>query len=97
MYLTSEPTDDNFAATNSCSFSGKGRNRRDNFMVFNDQGKEYDDFKLTNLESITVNGNAVSDNELSYGNCIDDELDENNIVRHIQTLKQYLKVSVGEI
>ena len=66
-------------------------------MVFNDQGKEYDHFKLTSLESITVNGNATSDNELSYGNCIDDDLDENTIVRHIQTPQHHLKVSVGKL
>ena len=37
----------------------------------------------------------TSDNELSTKKDIDDELDENTILRFNQTLQNYLKVSVG--
>ena len=52
---------------------------------------------MTNLDSITVNRNPVSDNELANEKHIDDELDKNKIVRFNQTLENYLKVSVGNI
>ena len=51
--------------------------------------------KLTNLHSITINRNPISDNELTNKKYIDDELDKNNLVRFNQTLQNYLKVSVG--
>ena len=51
--------------------------------------------KKTNIDSITVNRNPSSDNELANKKYIDDELDKNTIVRFNQTLQNYLKVSVG--
>ena len=41
------------------------RNRRDLSSVFNDQDYEFDNNKLTNLDSVTVNRNPSSDNELA--------------------------------
>ena len=38
---------------------------RDLSSVFNDQDNEYDNIKLTNLDSVTINRNPSSDNELS--------------------------------
>ena len=51
--------------------------------------------KLTNLDSIAVNRNPTLNNELANKKYIDDQLDENTIVRFNQTLENYLKVSVG--
>ena len=64
-------------------------------LVKNNQDKDFNDNKLTNIDSITVNGNPNTDNELANKNNVDDELDKNTIVRFSQTLTIYLKVSVG--
>ena len=64
-------------------------------QVKNNQNNDLNDNKLTNLDSITINRNPTSDNEVSNKNYIDDELDKNTIVRFNQTLENYLKVSVG--
>ena len=64
-------------------------------MVKNNQDNDLNDNKLTNLDSITVNRNAGSDNEVANKKYIDNELDKNTILRFNQTLKNYLKVSVG--
>ena len=66
-----------------------------NDLVRNNQDNNLNDRKLTNIDSITVNRNPTSDNELSNNKYIDDELDKNTIVRFNQTLENYLKVSVG--
>ena len=71
------------------------RNKRDLSSVFNDQDNEFDNNKLTNLDSVTVNRNPILDNELANKKYIDDELDKNTILRFNQTLQNYLKVSVG--
>ena len=52
------------------------RNRRNLSAVFNDQDKEFDNNKLTNSDSVTVNKNPNSDIELSNKKYIDDELDK---------------------
>ena len=41
------------------------RNRRHLLSVYNDQVNEFGDIKLTNLDSITVNRNPISDIELA--------------------------------
>ena len=41
------------------------RNKRDLSSVFNDQDNEFDNNKLTNLDSVTVNRNPNLDNELA--------------------------------
>ena len=64
-------------------------------LVKNNQDNNFNDNKLTNLDSIQVNRNPTLDDELSNKKYIDDELDKNTIVRFNQTLSNYLKVSVG--
>ena len=71
------------------------RNKRDLSSVFNDQDNEFDNNKLTNLDSVTVNRNPNLDNELANKKYIDDELDKNTVLRFNQTLQNYFKVSVG--
>ena len=66
-----------------------------NDLVKNNQDNDFNDNKLTNIDSVTINRNPILDNELSNKKYIDDELDKNTIVRFNQTLKTYLKVSVG--
>ena len=64
-------------------------------MVKNNQDNNLNDNKLTNLDSVQVNREPNSDNELANKKYIDDELDKNTIVRFNQTLSNYLKVTVG--
>ena len=66
-----------------------------NDLVKNNQDNDFNNSKIINLDSITVNRNPSLDNELSTKKYIDDELDKNTIVRFNQTLQNYLKVSVG--
>ena len=66
-----------------------------NDLVKNNQDNDFNDNKLTNIDSITINTNPTSDNEVSTKKYIDDELNKNTIVRFSQTLSNYLKVSVG--
>ena len=61
-------------------------------LVKNNQDNDLNDNKLTNIDSITVNQNPTSDNELSNKKYIDDELDKNTIIRFNQTLENYMKV-----
>ena len=63
--------------------------------MFNDQDNEFDNNKLTYLDSITVNRNPNFDNELANKKYTDDELDKNTVLRFNQTPENYLKVSVG--
>ena len=71
------------------------RNRRDLSSVFNDQDNEFDKTKLTKLDSITVNRNPSSDNEVSNKKYVDDSIGEGTLLRFNQTLTNYLKNSVG--
>ncbi len=64
-------------------------------LVKNNQDNDFNDNKLINLDSITINRNPTLDNEVSNKKYIDDELEKNTIVRFSQTLSNYLKVSVG--
>ena len=64
-------------------------------LVKKNQDNNLNDNKLTNINSITVNRNPTSDNELSNKKYINDELDKNTIVRFNQTLQNYLKVTDG--
>ena len=50
---------------------------------------------MTNLDSITVDGNPSSDNEVTNKKYIDDELDKNAIFRFNQTLQNYSKITVS--
>ena len=67
-----------------------------NNLVKNNQDNDLNEKKITNLDSITVNKNPISDNEVSNKKYIDDGLDKNTILRFNQTLENYLKVSVSD-
>ena len=71
------------------------RNRRDLSSVFNDQDNEFNNNKLTSLDSITVNRDPSSDNALADKKYIDDSIGEGTLVRFNQTLSNYLKLTVG--
>ena len=64
-------------------------------LVENNQDNDLYDIKLTNLDSITINRNPSSDNEVANKKIFDDELDENTVLRFNQTLENYLKVPAG--
>ena len=81
------------------------RNRRDlgidfynesGNLVKNNQDNDFNDNKLTNINSIVVNNIPSDDYHVSNKKYIDDQLDKNTIVRFNQTLQNYLKVSVGD-
>ena len=77
------------------SLHESSRNRRDLSSEFNDQGNEFDNNKLINLDSVIVNRNPTSDNEVSNKKIVADSLEESTIVRFSQTLQNYSNVSVG--
>ena len=66
-----------------------------NDLVKNNQDNDLNDNKLTNIDSITIKRNPVSDNEVSSKKYVDNELDKNTFLRFTQTLQNYLKISVG--
>ena len=66
-----------------------------NDLVKNNQDNDFNDNKLTNINSITINNNPTDDNHVSNKKYIDDELDKNTTLRFNQTLQNYLKESVG--
>ena len=66
-----------------------------NDWVKNNQNKDFTKNKLTNIGGITANRKPSSDNDMANKNCIDDSIREDTIVRFNQTLKNYLKISVG--
>ena len=77
------------------SLHESSRTIRDLSKVFNEQEKEFDNNKLTNLDSISVNRDLSSDNEHCNKKHKDDKLDKSTILRCNQTLDNYLEVSVG--
>ena len=64
-------------------------------LVEINQDNDFNDNKLTNIDSITIKRNPILDEEVSNKKYIDNELDKNTIVRFNQTLQIYLKVSFG--
>ena len=64
-------------------------------MVKNNQDKVLNDTKLTNLDSITVNRNPTSRNEVENPKYVDDSIGHGTNLSISQTLENYLKVSVG--
>ena len=64
-------------------------------LVRNNQDNDFNDNKLTSINSITINNNPTDDNHVSNKKYIDDELDKNTLVRFNQTLKNYLKITIG--
>ena len=77
------------------SLHENSRNSRDLSSVFNDQDKEIDKTKVTNLNSVSVNRNYTANNEVSIEKYVDDSIGEGTINRFNQSLENYLKVSVG--
>ena len=64
-------------------------------LVKNIQDNDFNDNKLTNLDSVVVNGDPISDRELANKKYVDNSVGDNNVLRFNQTLENYLKVSVG--
>ena len=69
------------------SLHESSRNRRDLSSVFNDQDIEFDNSKLTNLDSITVNRDPSSDNELANKKYVDDSIGQGNVLIQSNTTK----------
>ena len=64
-------------------------------LVKNNQDNDFNDNKLTNINSIEINNSPSVDSQVSNEKYVDDQLDKNAVVRFNQTLQNYLKVSVG--
>ena len=77
------------------SLHENSRISRDESSSLNDQNNEIDTNKLTYLDSVTVNWEPISDNELSTKKDIIDSIGECTLLIFNQTLENYLKVSVG--
>ena len=58
-----------------------------NDLVKNNQDNDFNDNKLTNINSITIINNPTDDNHVTNKKYIDDELNKNTIVRFNQTLQ----------
>ena len=63
--------------------------------VYNDQDNDFDNNKLTNLDSVVVNRNPSSDNELANKKYVDDSIGEGKLLKLNRILQSYLKKSVG--
>ena len=69
------------------SLHESSRNGRDLPSVFNDQDNNFDDRNLTNLNSVTINRNPISDNGVPNKKYVDDSRGEGVILRFNQTLE----------
>ena len=78
------------------SLHESNRNRRDLSSEFYDQDNEFDNSKLINSDSVTVNRNPNIDSELSVKNYVDDTIRESTIVKFNKSPQTFLKVSVGD-
>ena len=88
---------DHFHQENERSRRDLGRDFYDESsdLVKNKQDNDFNDNKLTKIDSITINRNPTLDGEVSNEKYIDGTVDEGTILRFNQTLENYLKVSVG--
>ena len=77
------------------SLHESSRNRRELSSVFNDQDNEFDNNNFKKLDSVSVNRDPSSDDELANKKYDDDSIGEGLLLRFNQTLKNYLNVSVG--
>ena len=59
------------------------------------QDDDLNDYKFINVKSVTINQNPTSDHEVANKKCVDDSIGDGNVLSFIQTLQNYLKVSVG--
>ena len=64
--------------------------RRDMSTLFKDQLIEFDDIRLTKLDSNRVNRNLTSDKEIANRKIIDDTLGEGTILKFDETLQNYV-------
>ena len=79
------------------SLHENSRIRRDLSLVFNDQDNDFDPNRLTNLGSIRVKRNTLTDNEMQKSKKKDDDsLEGGNVLRFYQTLENCIKISVGK-
>ena len=60
-------------------------------ILYKNQNKDFNDFKLRNLDFITVNGNTCSDSGVSNNSYVCDTLDKNTSLRFVQSPQNYLK------
>ena len=66
-----------------------------NDLVKNNQDNDFNDNKLTNINSITINNNPADNDHVSNKKYVDDLIGEGTLLRFNQTVQKYLKVSVG--
>ena len=81
------------------------RNRRDlgidfynesNHLVKNNQDNDFNNIKLTNINSITINTNPTNNNNVTNKKYVDDQLDKDTIVRlNDDSNDRYLKVNIN--
>ena len=64
-------------------------------VVKNNQDNDFNDNKLTNINSITINNNPTDNSHVCHKKYINDTISEGTLLRFNQTLTNYLKVSVG--
>ena len=77
------------------SLSDNNKNRRDMSTKFNDQDKEFDNNRLPNLDSNTVNRNPQLNQKLANKEYVDVELNKNSMLKLNQTKQIYLEISVA--
>ena len=67
-------------------------------MVKNNQDIDFNDNKITDINSITINNNPTDDNHVSNKKYIDNELDKNTLVRlNDNSNDKYLKVNINNL
>ena len=88
---------DQFRNDNEIIKSDLGTNFYDesNDLVKNFQDNDFNDNKLTKIDSITIVREPSSDNELAKKQYVDDSIGDGTVLRFNQTLENYIKVSVG--
>ena len=72
------------------SLKENNKKRRDLSSLFDNQDNEFDKNKLTKLDSITVNREPSSDDELANKKHVADSIGKGNVFRCNQTLQNYL-------
>ena len=77
------------------SLSENDRSRKKLSIVVNDEDNEFNIFKLTKTDIITVKRISTTNFELSSHKHIDDELDKTTMLKFNQTAQNYPKVSSG--
>ena len=69
-----------------------------NELVKNNQDNDFNDNKLTNINSITINNTPTDNNHVCNKNDVDDQLDEDTIVRlNDDSNDKYLKINLNNL